>query len=398
MIIHYMSASRLKTYLQCPEKYHQQYENHVRGGAEHLTFGTMIHKVFERYLQEDWAREDMKHLYEDEWDKASIANPEYFKDGYDIILNFLKMNQKRDSIVPMGFELPFAIDIESGQVYETEKVDWDNPEDVRAFLDDLKAQDKPIIFGFIDRVEYDLATDTLRIVDYKTSRVSLTQSEADSDIQLSMYALVAAYLFPEYSRVSLELHYVRDGMAVKTSRTDKELAIFQKWLLSIYRKIKDDTVHKAELNKYCGWCDAKAGCVAYQELLNGEAEELDISKLDYDSLDEQLEKINIHAKILDGRKKEIEAFFKDQLKKSDNSPIQTNGGERFVTKNLRTSYDVKSIIRLFPDSYQKYLSVNKTEVDKVAKNDEGIMNELLESSNQYYIAPTLRKKKGKENV
>jgi hypothetical protein len=385
-----MSASRIKTYLQCAEKYHQQYENGVKGGAIHLTFGTLVHKVFERYFQED---KDLAELYQEEWDKADIADPEFFRDGFDIVENFRRMNAKDSS--PMGFELPFAINIATGHVYDASVVDFENDrEGSKAFLKMLEAEDAPIIFGFIDRVDYDMDNDILRIIDYKTSRIPLTQYEADEDVQLSMYALVAKYLFPDYQRVRLELHYVREGVPVVTSRTPEQLDVFQKWLVSIHHKIREDNTHVATLNKYCGWCDAKGNCVAYQDLVNGEADpDFNAEELNYAELDEQLEKLAIHIKILDGRKKEIEALFKKKLKDSDNSPIKTGDGERFVTPNARINYNVNAVMRLFPDSIDELLSVNKTAVDKLAKGNPELIQELVDTGNKYYIAPTLRKKK-----
>jgi hypothetical protein len=386
-----MSASRIKKYLQCPEAYHQSYENGVKGTADHLVFGTLMHTTFERWYQEDVMIEE---IYEQEWRKADIVDPEFYRDGFEIIHNFLGMNDKEQH-VPIGFEMPFAIDIQNNKIYDTSVVDWHDKDSVKAFLKELEEADAPIIYGFIDRVEYDMDTDTLRIIDYKTSRIPLTQSEADEDVQMSMYALVARYLFPEYRRVVQELQYVRLGTPVRTSRTQSELDVFREWLISIFYKIKEDTAHKATLNKYCGWCNAKAGCVAYKELVNGEAEDFTMDGLSDDELQDQLEKIAIHLKILDGRKKEIEAYLKDKLRSSDNIPIQTRNGEMFLTPNLRTSYDVESIIRLFPDDFPRLLSPNKTEVDKLAKGDADIIRQLEQTSNKYYIAPTLRKKKSK---
>src|SRR5205085_1007587 len=174
MIIHYLSASRIKKYLTCAEDYHQSYELKVKGDAVHLKFGTLIHSVFERYFQEDTNIQD---IYQDEWNKADIADPEFFKDGFDILENFLSINDRES--LSLGFERAFAIDIESGKIFDTENVDFSNPDEARAFLKGLEGTEAPIIFGFIDRLEYDADNDMLKIIDYKTSRIPLTQQEAD---------------------------------------------------------------------------------------------------------------------------------------------------------------------------------------------------------------------------
>jgi hypothetical protein len=235
--------------------------------------------------------------------------------------------------------------------------------------------------------------DMLKIIDYKTSRIPLTQQEADEDVQLSMYALVAQYLFPEYRRVVSELQYVRTGIPVRTYRTVDQLETFREWLVGIYYKIKNDTAHPATINKYCGWCDAKAGCVAYQELVNGEPEDISLEGMTDEEMDAQLEKLAIHIKVLEGRKKELEVTFKDKLKATDNRGIQTSTGERYLTTNSRVSYDVNTILKLFPDQAHTLLSANKTEVDKLAKGNPDVISQLTQTGNKYFISPTLRKKK-----
>jgi putative RecB family exonuclease len=391
LIIHYLSASRIKTYLQCPNKYYEQYENGVRGSAIHLVFGTLMHTVFERWFQED---KDLVQLYEEEWNKAEIVEPEFFRDGYEIIENFRAMSN-REECTPIGFEQPFAIDIVSGFVYNTNEVDFEDKSQVKAFLKTLEDQETAIIFGFIDRIDYDMDNDYLRIIDYKTSRIPLTQAEADEDVQLSMYALVAKYLFPEYKRVKLELHYVREGSVVMTSRTDDQLSIFSKWLMGIYYKIKNDTTHEAILNKYCGWCDSKDNCVAYQELISGETlEEFSVfEQMSPEEIDEQLDQVSIYLKILDGRKKDIQKYLKDKLKRSDNTPINMGKSQMYLSTNSRTSYSPRTIMELFPNDYDELLTVSKEKVDTRVKGNSDLMAELERSANKYYIEPTLRKKK-----
>lgn len=393
MIIHYLSASRLKKYLQCTEAYHQAYENKVRSDAVHLRFGTMIHTVFERWFQED---KDIREIYEEEWRNADVVDLQYYKDGIEIVENFTTYTDK-NTIISLGFEIPFAINIEDDIIVDISGVDFSNSEESRKFLKTLEEDDKPYIFGFIDRIDFNPDNDTLYIVDYKTSRIALTRDEADTDEQLSMYALVASYLYPEYENVVLQLQYVRLGDFVSSYRTAEDLEIFKAWLIHMYYQIKDDVSPKPTLNKYCGWCDARHECPAYQALINVDDGKSEVEKLaELEDLDTQLEKINAYIKILYGRKGEIEATFKEELKKTDNSPIKVNGGERYVTNNSRKKYDVSTVITAFPDKFDRLLSVNKGDVDKLAKGNEDIQQMLDETAETYYIAPTLRKKKVKE--
>lgn len=392
MIIHYLSASRLKKYLQCSESYYQTYENKVRSDAVHLRFGVMIHKVFERWFQED---KDIHEIYEEEWRQADVVDLQYYKDGIEMIGNFTTYTDKRE-ILSLGFEYAFAINIEDDIVIDTSSVDFNNLDEMKAFLKTLEEDDKPYIFGYIDRIDYNPDNDTLYIVDYKTSRIALTKSEADVDEQLSMYALVSKYIFPEYDNVILQLQYVRLGEFVSTTRTDEELEQFKNWLIHMYHQIKNDVSPKPTINKYCGWCDSRHGCTAYQELIHGEPVDDDVKELEFTELDTELEKVNAHIKILKGRKAEIEAKFKKELKSTDNAPIRVTGGELYVTNNPRKSYDVSTVITAFPSKFDRLLSVNKSEVDKLAKDEPEIQQMLEDTAETYFISPTLRRKKVKE--
>jgi hypothetical protein len=390
MIIHYLSASRLKTYLQCSEKYFQTYENKVRSDAVHLRFGVMLHTVFERWFQED---KDIREIYEEEWRKADVVDLQYYKDGIEMVENF-EIDNNKDEIMAIGFEVPFAINILDNTIVDTDGVDFSDYEQVKVFLEKLENDDKPYIYGFIDRIDVMPDGATLRIRDYKTSRVALSREEASSDEQLSMYALVAQYMYPEFENVVLELDYVRLRERVYSYRTDEELEIFKDWLIHMYHQIKEDTSPKATLNKYCGWCDARHGCHTYLELL---ATDPDVEKeREFTDMDEELTRVNTLMKILKDRKYEIENKFKAELKSTDNEPINVTGGQLYVTNNIRRSYDVSTVITAFPKDFDKLLSVNKGDVDKLIKGNEEIQQMLDETAESYFIAPTLRRKKVKE--
>lgn len=387
-----MSASRLKTYLQCSHKYHETYENGVRGDAEHLRFGTLIHKVLERWFQEEL---DIMEIYNIEWNQGTVVNPQLYKEGHEILELFTKDNNK-DEITTIGFEYPFAIDIQNDIVFDTDGVDFSVKEQAKAFLSKLEELDVPIIFGFIDRI--DITNDGgLRIVDYKTSRIPLKQDEADSDIQLSMYALVARYLFPEFEDVLLELQYVRFGTPVRSRRTHEQLDEFRQWLINTFSIIKKDNAPLQTLNRFCGWCDAKAGCVAYRELIeNGSDAGENPEDMDFEKLDSELEKVKAHIKILKDREKELTNLFQEVLKDTDNDPIQVGDSVRYASTNSRVSYDILTVLELFPaDKLNELLEVKKTKVDELAGKDEYVRMMLDKTSTQYFIAPTLRRKKKK---
>jgi hypothetical protein len=81
------------------------------------------------------------------------------------------------------------------------------------------------------------------------------------------------------------------------------------------------------------------------------------------------------------------------LKTSDNTPISAGEYSRYTTPNARTKYSPNTIISLFPEDYEKFLTVNKTEVDKVAKDNEELQRILGETGTKHYTEPTLRRRK-----
>lgn len=394
MIISYISASRIKTYLQCPNKYYEQYENKVKSDAEHLRFGTLMHKVFERWFQEN---KQITEIFEEEWKNGTVTSLQLYKEAYDIMNIFEKKYKDKNSVVAIGYEMPFAIDIVNGTIFPTDSVDFSDKEQTKEFLTMLEEHNSPIIFGFIDRVDYDAEKDVLRILDYKTSRNPLTQLEADSDIQLSMYALVANYLFPDYQNVQLVLEYVRFGTEVKTYRSKNDLELFKKWLIDIFYKIKEDTAHEAKLNAYCGWCEAKTVCKVYQDFINSDKEDwIDPNKMSDEELNNQLDKIGLRMKLLKDRKAELQDYFKNKIKDSEETVMSVGEFEMYITPNARTSYDVRTVINLFPDRLEEVVSVNKSNVDNIVKGNSELQKVLEGNSSTYYIAPTLRKKRKKD--
>jgi hypothetical protein len=393
--IHYISASRLKKYLQCTQAYYYAYEEGIKSSAPHLTFGVVVHKVLERYFQEDM---DIEEIFKEEYKGHDILGLTYYEEGLEIVRNFAS-NTDKNEVIPMGFEKAFAINIRDNIVYDTDSVDFSDKEQAKAFLQMLEEQDAPIIFGFIDRIDYDAEKDILKISDYKTSRVALTQDEAETDEQLSMYALVSSYLYSEFENVELELHYVRSGLKVRTTRTKEYLDSFREWLINIYGVIKDDDNPVPKLNRYCGWCDAKDKCPAYQELILKDYEDVKLPPIEAcsdEELDELLEDLKVHIKILKSKEKEVEDYFKSKLTHSDNSPIEVNGGVRYLSQSPRTNYNVNTVITLFPEKFESLVTVKKAEVDKLAKGNDEALTALSRTSSQYSISPTLQKKKSKK--
>ena len=134
-------------------------------------------------------------------------------------------------------------------------------------IDISTAEGVPLV-GAIDKVE-EIDEDTLLIVDYKTSKTAPTPDQLRTDVQLSIYDLVAQQLWPGYKRIILSLDLLKSDV-VYTYRTADERAEFEKYLTVIHNEMVKFTKKdaKADLNIFCPWCDYKDYCDKYEKGCN----------------------------------------------------------------------------------------------------------------------------------
>jgi len=362
MICNTLSASSIKTYIQCPLKYYYTYEQGHRTEAEYLFFGTVIHKVLERWFQED---KDILHIYNEEWSNASIISFRYFQLGKDLLNKFVERNNK-DAILTLGFEQNFEIEI----------------------APEVK------IKGIIDRIDV-VDGETIEIVDYKTSFTALTGYELEDDVQLSMYDLAASLMYPEYSKRILTLDYLRYDK-VRTQRTEEFRKDFKEWLIFLAAKIKNDNEPKGRINQYCNFCENKEVCSEYKKIQSGEIK-LSETPDTYPEIWEEIQNINNQLKILEDRKKELQGIIKFEFESTQRESIPfEDGKELYQSGAMRANYRVADILENFPlEDLADLLTVRKGQVDKkIGKNKE--LKSFLEARQEtYFVEPTLRLRKQK---
>ncbi len=244
------SASRLKRLLQCPRQFRYMYiEGLPTLTTAPLAFGRVIHEVvcaaheaqmtsgglpapeallarFDAGWEEILARQEI--LF-----RASHPAPErYVKQGHETLRVFHALNQK--AAPPLAVELAFEVEI--------------GPHQVR---------------GVIDRVDEVTGHDAERgllIVDYKSGARKPNQSEADSDLQLTLYAQ-ALEMWLELPVGGVEFHALRDGSRFASTRNRHHFA----WLGEVFAYGE----HLRERGEYppcpgfwCRWCDFQRECQA----------------------------------------------------------------------------------------------------------------------------------------
>lgn len=203
-----LSASSIKTYLQCLLKYYYHYcEKKPRPGAtDPLALGTAVHagleKMYQIYVEtgaapSPEAYEEVIKVFMDAAAADGLKEMDLYQEGKDMLINRLDNLSLDEKVV--GLEKRFSLKTPSGTP----------------------------ITGSIDKL-LELDEDTIAVIDYKTSKYAFTQDEADGDIQLSMYDLAVSMMYPQYKNIILALDYVRLKEEAITHRTPEQRALFAK--------------------------------------------------------------------------------------------------------------------------------------------------------------------------
>ncbi len=310
----HLSVSRLKRFEQCPRSFEQHYVLKVKPpeGLETiaLDFGTMLHEALESLFKWVVAEEYSGRLPEDmllefyrtAWTKSGLSGAPLYQEGLSILRAYIRNHPDVDAYRILGLETEFNLSIGEFTVN-----------------------------GYIDRVDK-VDDETVAIIDYKSNRVLFTKEEIDVDLQMSIYALAARELWPWAKKVQFVFHMLRHGIPLVTERTVEQLEDAASYVLATGRQSEtglDITAHDApedaprvyayppKLNSNCAYCDHRYTCDAYKDALarldpivvaTPEALE-DVARL--------REKIFIAIKILEGKKRELEAPIRAALENAD---------------------------------------------------------------------------------
>tara|TARA_Y100000590_G_scaffold450794_2_gene591093 strand:+ start:2360 stop:3199 length:840 start_codon:yes stop_codon:yes gene_type:complete len=229
-----LSASAIETYLDCPLKYRFRQVDKIPESPSRpqLTFGTIIHRVLDRFHVADGAlsAERIVVLLNEEWRPAEFEYSEREKKLKSQAVEMLTRYAERISTAPpnvLETELSFSFD-----------------------LDDVR------ISGKIDRID-----DTecgKEVVDYKTSKRS---TPAKKSIQLSVYSLYLQQC--EDGKLSgipdkATLYFLRDKEQPKHSHSfsENELELTKEKIADVAKRIRGGKFEPS-VGFHCDWCDYK---------------------------------------------------------------------------------------------------------------------------------------------
>ena len=357
-----LSATKINTFLQCKQRYWFSYEEKLEKlSNSSFKFGLACHEALEAagklWKENNLTKFSSKQIdtllkvYDKSSVKHGIENHEDHQLGRELVKSRLLNFKVGDFIV--GIEDRFGFENE---------------------LDIKTSKGVPLI-GAIDK-SVELDKDTLLIVDYKTSRTAPDANKLRSDVQLSMYDLVARQLYPKYKKIILCLDMLRTQEMIYTYRTQEERDLFEDYLLEIYTQMKELKKEDAlpSINPLCAWCDHTNICEKYQELKNKkEYDFLNVNTLTDSEIIAEWESIKTTQKILDLRENELSDIIYNKLKFNEEAMISENK-ELVLRQRSKITYDAKKLSVHIPiKDFASLVTVSSSKLKKYAEKNPSIM-------------------------
>ena len=296
------SYSSIDLYAQCPAAYKFRYiDKHIDpayqkptvGPNSPLELGTLLHRCLELSTQALVAKGHhgsvikQAALYYDNLNAAFAEQPgcgaETLIDAQEILKPWLQSETVFAEHI-RGLEWPFELVLE------------DAGGDIQ-------------IRGYIDRLE--ISPDgSVTIIDYKSSRLLFTKDELRRSLQASIYELAVrdspALGIDAEVPVTAEFVMLRHpGVRQRTHRSLEQLHLAFTTVVGLVRKIEGARTFKPQLNKYCGYCDARYRCPLWRSLVENSMPVTAVNPMDLQAIAEEYERLNNAAKVLYARKEEM---------------------------------------------------------------------------------------------
>ena len=319
----HLSYSRIARYEQCPLSFKLHYvDGETAEPGDPLNFGKVVHAVLERLMNDVMLQERSGPLSADtaleyfrqEWESSGMSGIELFREGIDIIKDFVRMQGEVDHRDILAVEKEFNLPVGPFTV-----------------------------LGYIDRVDR-VDDETVEIIDYKTNRMLFTRDEVDSSLQMSLYHLAARQLWPWAKNVKLTFWMLRHGIRMTTERTAEQLDAALRYVETVGRMTEEATEFPPRLNTNCVWCDHHQRCPAYANALKGNRDFICEDIEDLEAVAREREEVARLAKILYARKSELEGVLKAHLQEHDE--LELAGTRYRMFNTTKTEYPLESTFEL----------------------------------------------------
>jgi len=252
MNIEHISVSRKQCFDTCKAQYKYRYHLKIVSDvpvADHFTYGKIVHKVAECYVEEKGKRaiEDIA---------SDVLNGKIFLEGTSISPPLPsqyknKFPQHLNNVKTISDRIGFDGELEWGFNY------------------DLDPPNNKLIKGFIDRLI--IRGDKFFILDYKTTKQGIwrkNKSNIGKDLQLRTYGKIVQNTFgakPE--NIKAALFYLEGAELVSTGFTQESLDSAQQELIDTYDHIvsSDPALVAGSVGNHCRFCDYRKICTFYKD-------------------------------------------------------------------------------------------------------------------------------------
>jgi len=236
-----LSASRVKTFQQCPRKYYYNYiEKLPRKDWPHFDLGTLVHGSLEHFhedFKKDGSDLNLKRMMKlsfkikrDEMEKEKSLADDTLLEARNLLLEYLN-KMETDGIGSNIISLEDDFDIPLTEEFS--------------------------IMGYVDRVDLD-NDGVYHIKDYKTNK-SLKYMDS---FQLRVYGIYLLNKFPDIDRFRASYIMMRFGGSYVSYDFNKEdVEKCKKELIEYATRIMDEGKWMCKPSRLCDWCDFKDPCL-----------------------------------------------------------------------------------------------------------------------------------------
>jgi len=348
-----LSVSRLGRYEQCPLSFYFQYVEDrserpdalVEPDREPADFGNVLHDALERaygwVMAEEYAgpfpEAEALEFYRLAWGDSGLTGVGLYQEGREMLRQYARKVGSVDHMRVLAVEQEFNLLVGPGVcrlVGAEERARWQH------------VPDHFVVNGFMDRVDR-VDAETVEVVDYKSGRLLFSKEELADNLQVGVYAIVAALLYPWAKTVKLAFHMLRHDLVQRTTRSDAELAAVQEYVRALGARTERGP-YKPKLNTNCGTCDHRGRCDTYRAAVERKLEVVAVSGSDLEALAAERERVAKIAKAAYARKETLDAVIRSAL--GDRESLELGGVVYRLAQYFDTDYPVSDVATILDEA------------------------------------------------